>query len=153
MAKTNSYINIINQHKAEIEAHNRAIKNLEANIFLAKKNLVVEELCKRKIKVKKENSNRYVGAEIYIDITPETNAMYATVTITDEKLKPCKGQTWKNIFQELAMDTDLYLFYEFTDYYELENNEFESMHNHIDDCWIEELADFYIEGKLKAFPL
>lgn len=153
MTKTNSYINAINQQKAEIEAHCYAIKNLKASIFLAKKNLVVEELCKRRIKVKKENSNRYVGAEIYLDITPENNSMYATVKITDEKLRPCKGQTWKNIFQELAMSTDLYLFYEFTDYYELENNEFESMHNHIDDCWIEEIADFYIEGKLKAFPL
>ena len=152
MAKTNKYISIINQNKEQIEAHSNAIKNLESNIFLAKKNLVVEELCKRRIKVKKENSNRYVGAEIYLDITPENNYMYASLKITDENLKPSKYQTWKNIFQELAVDTDLYLFYEFTEYDE-DNGEFISKHDHIDDCWIEELADFYIEGKLKAFPL
>jgi len=153
MVKTNKYIESINKKLAEIEAHQSAIFNLGKEIEAAKKELVINELCKRKIKVKKEGSNRYLGVELYLDITPEDNHMYVSLKVTDEKLRPTKGQTWKKVFQELAEDSDLYLLYYFVDYEEEGNLEFVSKSEYIEDCWIEEIADFYIDGRLKAFPL
>ena len=137
--------NNIKDFESQIEQLKKAINEQYSNISVAKKNLFADEINGKTFKVRRTpKSKNFYGLEFQLNVNIYDNSFIGNVTIIDTDLK----KRWGSNLRDMASDADCYFISKFINVSRVDGETYVSKETDIDDYYIEEIAEAYLDKRL-----